>query len=981
LTEAARCAFPVVALGASAGGLEAYERFFAAMPVDSGMAFVVVQHLDPTHVSMLVELLQRATAMPVVKVEDQMPLLPDRVHVCPPHSKLGLVQGRLQLAPTADTPSPQRPIDDFFRALALDQGPSAVAIVLSGNGNDGTLGLRAVADARGRCLIQDPATARNDGMPRSAIDSGVQAQVLLVEAMPAALAQAWTQPSDADDTAPQLLDSPAALQHILTQLRSATGHDFFGYKRSTIARRVARRMAAIGLSDPAAYAARMKEQPAEAKALFHELLINVTRFFRDPPAFEVIRAQVLPGLLAALGEERVLRVWVAGCATGEEAYSIAILLREAMDEDVPAFRVQVYATDLDEEAIAVARAGRYPKAIAQDLGPERLKRFFAEATGGWRVRREIREMVVFAVQSVIKDPPFTRLDLVSCRNLMIYLESDLQERLLRTFHYALKPGGVLLLSPSEGIAEHGDLFDCLDRTWKFFRARAAVPASLTVLRPPANWSPGTATPTVVDTARRTREPPLAEFSRRSMLGIFVPVSVVIDRQGTVLYVHGETGPYLRPAPGLPTHDILALAEPALQAPLREAVEEVTRHGHPIATRSLVFTPAIGGQMALQLTVRHLPVTEQEVDLLLVSFQPAEPAATARAGRRLRAGSGAETRRILELEGELQAARQSITAVREERQAAILELRAANEELQSTNEELQSTNEELETSKEELQSLNEELSTVNAELHSKLEQMSDMQDDMKNLLDSIHLGIVFLDSALRIRRFTRDAMQIYRLQGTDIGRALADIRSELQGEDLLGDARRVLESLVPVEREVSTAAGKRYLGRIQPYRTVDNVIDGVVLTFADVTERERVREVAARGARVLAQAIVEVVPTPLLVLDGQLTLVTANQAWFATFGGMLSDTTGKRLFDIGDGIWDTAVLRDALHHALTAGEALNGWLYALPGTASSPTRTVRLSLRRIGLQEAATDLVLLVAAPEALPPARDGGLVLISQPPR
>jgi two-component system CheB/CheR fusion protein len=979
VTEAPRCAFPVVALGASAGGLEAYERFFAAMPADSGMAFVVVQHLDPTHVSMLVELLQRATAMPVVQVQDQMPLLPDQVHVCPPHGRLGLVRGVLQLAPIGDTPSPQRPIDDFFRALALDQGPSAVAIVLSGNGNDGTQGLRTVADAGGRCLIQDPSTARNEGMPRAAIESAVQARVLPVEAMPAVLAEIRAQPSGAGDTASQLLDSPAALQRILTQLRSATGHDFFGYKRSTIARRIARRMAAIGQSDPAAYAARMKEQPAEAKALFHELLINVTRFFRDPAAFEAIRAQVLPGLLGSLGAKRVVRVWVAGCATGEEAYSIAILLREAMDEEVPAFRVQVYATDLDEEAIAVARAGRYPKAIAQDLGPERLTRFFAEAPGGWRVRREIREMVVFAVQSVIKDPPFTRLDLVSCRNLMIYLESDLQERLLRTFHYALKPGGVLLLSPSEGIAGDGDLFECIDRTWKFFRARAAVPASLTVLRPPASWSPGTAAPTVVDTPRKPGEPPLAEFARRSLLGIFVPVSVVIDRGGTVLYVHGETGPYLRPAPGLPTHDILALAEPALQAPLREAVDEVTRYGRPIATRNLVFTPAIGGRMALQLTVRHLPVTAQAVELLLVSFQPTEPAASARAGRRLRAGSGGETRRLLELEQQLQAARQSIGAVREEKQVVILELRSANEELQSTNEELQSTNEELETSKEELQSLNEELSTVNAELQSKLEQMSDMQDDMKNLLDSIHLGIVFLDQALRIRRFTREATQIYRLLGTDIGRALADIRSELQGEDLLGDARRVLESLVPVEREVSTAEGKRYLGRIQPYRTVDNVIDGVVMTFADVTERERVREVAARGTRVLAQAIVEVVPTPLLVLDGQLTLVTANQAWFATFGGVLPDAVGKRLFDIGDGIWDTAVLRDALHHALTAGEALNGWSYALPGTASSPPRKVHLSLRRISVQEAATDLVLLVATPQPEPPASDRRLPPTSQP--
>ncbi len=962
MTEPQLPALSVVALGASAGGLEACRRFFSAMPAGSGHAFVVVQHQDPHHVSLLTEILQRSTRMPVVLAEDQMPLLPDRVHVCPPRSDLGLAQGVLQLRPSETPAAPYLPIDRFFRALARDRGASATAIVLSGTGSDGTLGLQSVADAGGRCLVQDPSTADYDGMPLSAIESGVPAEVMAVQAMPAALAAAAPSPSGRADPALALLGSPAALQRILTQLRVATGHDFRDYKRSTIARRVARRMATVGVADPFAYCTRMQEQPAEAQLLFQDLLINVTRFFRDPQAFAALKTEALPGLLTALGDERVLRVWVAGCATGEEAYSLAILLREAMDEGIPPFRTQIYATDLDPEAIAVARAGHYPKSIAQDVSRDRLARYFAEAGGGWRVRKDIREMVVFAVQSVIKDPPFTRLDLVSCRNLMIYLTPALQERLVRTFHYALKPGGMLVLSPSEGVGDHDDLFEAVNLEWRFYRARPSEAGLRTVLGDGALWLPDRPPPTERDTGRRPREAPLAEFARRSLLNAFAPPSVVIDRQGLVLYVHGETGPYLRPAPGLPTHDILEMAVPDLQRSLREALDDAMKEPQPVTTRGVVLTPAGTPPISIQLTVRQLPAPEETDGLLLVSFVPVPADSAGRTPRRLREGSGAATRRLQVLEQELESARQSVSAVREERQAAILEIQSANEELQSTNEELQSTNEELETSKEELQSLNEELATVNAELQNKLEQMSVMQDDMKNLLDSIRLGIVFLDSRLRIRRFTRDATLIYRLQGTDIGRALADIRSELQGEDLLGDAGHVLDSLVPVEREVSTVAGRRYLGRIQPYRTIDNVIDGVVLTFSDVTERERARESAARGAHALAQAIVEIVPTPLLVLDTQLNLVTANQACFAAFGSCLGEAAGQSLFSLGGGTFDTPAVREVLQAAVTTSGPLSARPVTLRDPGTGETRPALLSLRRISTQEAGADLVLLVVGP-------------------
>ena len=976
MNDTAPATFTVVALGASAGGLEAFERFLAALPAHSDMAFVVVQHLDPHHASLLPEILQRSTPLPVVQATDQMPLAPGRIHVGPPNYILGLLNGLLQLQPLPTGPGPHLPIDAFFRALALDQGEHAVAIVLSGTGSDGTLGLRAIADAGGLCLIQDPATAAYDGMPRSAIDSGVAAQVLSVPDMPAALLKHPPEPEqacaeaaspEADETARLLLATPSGLQRILTQLRALTGHDFSGYKRSTIARRVARRMTAVDVSDAAAYAARVKEQPGEAQALFHELLINVTRFFRDPQAFEALKTDVLPALLGALGEERVMRVWVAGCATGEEAYSIAMLLREAMDAGTPAFRAQIYATDLDEEAIAAARIGRYPKTIASDLSPQRLERFFFDEEAGWRVKKEVREMVVFAVQSVVKDPPFTRMDLVSCRNLMIYLEPGLQDRLVRTFHYALKPGGVLVVSPSEGVGEHAELFEPLDRKWKFYRARPSGTAARTRFAEGASWSPEGSRSAAPEAARKPRELQLAEFARRSLLQAFAPAAVVTDRQGRVLYVHGETGDYLRPAPGLPTHLVVDMAVQGLQGALREALEDVVHGERPLATRVVTLPQAGGTQVTLHLGVRQLPSPDGEAAPLLVSFQPMEPPRPRRSPRRGQAASD-ESQRLLEVERELAAAKQSVSAIREEHQAAIVELKSANEELQSANEELQSTNEELETSREELQSLNEELATVNAELQNKLEQMSDMQDDMKNLLDSIRLGIVFLDPHLRIRRYTRDATLIYRLQGTDIGRPLADIRSELQGDDdLLGDAQRVLDSLVPVEREVATADGQRYLARIQPYRTVDNVIDGVVLTFADVTERERAREAASRGARVLAQSIVEVVPTPLMVLDTQMNLVTANQACFATFGGTLQEATGRSLFELGDGAWDTPAVREALQAASTTHTPLTAWPATLPGTPSKEPRRIWLSVRRMRESEVGADLVLLVADP--VEPAR------------
>ncbi|HYN59012.1 MAG TPA: chemotaxis protein CheB [Rubrivivax sp.] len=952
--------FPIVGLGASAGGLEAFEQFFRAMPADSGMGFVLVQHLDPSHASILTEILQRSTAMPVVEAQDQMAVEPDRVHVIPPNRDMAIFHGMLRLSVPTEPRGKRMPIDAFLRSLAEDQGENAVGVILSGTGTDGTLGLRAVFGAGGLCLVQEPASAKFDGMPESAIKAGYATRVLTAEQMPQALRDG-TRPLPIRQAVAVPSPAAGALVRILMLLRSATGHDFSQYKKSTLARRIERRMAQQGIEDAEVYARFLKEQPAELHVLFRELLINVTSFFRDPLAFVALKTEVLLALLADKPENYVLRAWVAGCATGEEAYSIAMLLRELMDEARQHFKVQLYSTDLDDDAIVKARAGLYPPNIAQDVTPERLRRFFTKEDSGYRVNKEIREMVVFAVQSVIKDPPFTRLDLLACRNLLIYLEPELQNRMIPAFHYALKPGGVLFLSPSESIGGHTELFEPIDRKWKLYRAKPSAASIRTVLGSGLSWA-GRSGLSAPSPLQRPAEPHYAELAKRTLLQSFAPAAVVTDLQGNILYVHGETGKFLRPAPGQPTHNVIEMAREGLQLALREVLRHACDEGRPAQSRTLSVRTE-GRDQALSLGVRSLPDPDASHRVLLISFQELAGTAAAKPTRRPRSGSTAEAQRIVELERELAYATESMKAMLEEQQASNEELKSTNEELQSTNEELQSTNEELETSKEELQSVNEELVTVNAELQAKIEQMAGMQDDMKNLLDNIRIGTIFLDRKLLIRRFTRDALNVYRLAGTDIGRPLADIRSELQGGDLLADAQAVLESLVPVERELSTAGGSWYLVRIQPYRTTDNLIDGVVLTFANVTER--VQAIATRKARDLAEAIVDTVSNPLVVLDGDLHMLSANRAFHREFGGSAQATLGQHFFEIGDRQWDFPTLHELLEQVLPSERSFvrRPVEHDFPGLG---VRHLKLSARRIAEPAGAGDLVLLaieMAAPE------------------
>jgi two-component system CheB/CheR fusion protein len=788
-------------------------------------------------------------------------------------------------------------------------------------------------------------------MPSSAIQAGFATHVLPVEKLPDAMLASVRTLAVGGRERPE---ADASLRRILMQLRANTGHDFSLYKVNTIGRRIERRMLQHQIADTEIYARYINEHPAEAHALFTELLINVTSFFRDREAFTTLKKEVLPGLLAGKPPGYVFRVWVAGCATGEEAYSIAILLHEFIAERGLDCRVQVYSTDIDAGAIEAARAGKYPPNIVQDIEPERLRRFFVKEEVGYRVKKEIRETIVFAVHSVLKDAPFSRLDLLSCRNLLIYLKPELQDRLVSAFHFALKPGGVLFLSTSESIGDHPDMFAPLSRKWKLYRAIRAGESAHHVTGDvvPAGARADDRLAEVKVT--KTRETSLAELADRLLLQFYSPASVVTDLRGNILHVHGETGKYLRPASGRPTLNVIDMAHEELQLELRAAIHSAANRGTSTLRRE-VSDKVDDELQTVSFSVRPLQHPDSGEGLLLLSFESVAVAVPAKPTGR-RAARSIHAQRIKELERDLAYTRESLHATIEEQETSNEELKSINEEMQSTNEELQSTNEELETSKEELQSINEELLTVNGELQLKVEQLASMQNDMKNLLDNINIGTVFLDDRLVIRRFTRDADRIYHLVASDVGRALGDIKTHLDGDDLLIAAQTVLETLVPYECEVRTTVDAWYLARIQPYRTLDNVIEGVVLTFVDITEMKRVRE-ELREARELAEGIVDSVREPLVVLDDALRVISASRSYYQTFRAAPEETVGRPIYDLQNHQWDIPALRELLETVLPRDRSFEGYLVDQDIPTLGRAR-MQLSGRRIVSKSGNTQMILV-----------------------
>ncbi len=841
--------FPIVGIGASAGGLAAFEAFLSAMPPDTdpGMAFVLVQHLAPDHKSILSDLVRRHTRMKVSEVEDGMRVAPNCAYIIPPNRDMAFLDGTLQLLEPAAPRGLRSPIDFFFRSLAQDQHERAICIVLSGTGSDGTLGVRAVKGEGGMVMAQSPESTEYDGMPRSAIGTGLVDYVLPPAEMPAQLmsfvAHAFGRaPRPASPSAPKTED---ALKKVLVLLRAQTGHDFSLYKQNTVIRRVERRMAVHQIERLDGYVRHLQQDATEVEALFRDLLIGVTSFFRDPDAFSALQELAIPRLFACQAAGKVIRVWVPGCSTGEEAYSVAILLQERMQALKQTYPVQVFATDIDSQAVDKARAGFYPLSIAADVSPERLARFFSQEPdgGAYRIQKAIRDMLVFSEQDVIKDPPFSKLDLICCRNLLIYMGGELQQKLIPLFHYALNPDGLLFLGTSESVGDFADLFATLDRKWKLYQrkdeahgARRAAMADLiparadrAVLRRPLPHAPAEG------------GLHLRELTERALLQQYAPAGALVTEQGDILYLHGRTGQYLEPAPGEAGLNILKMAReglrPDLAAALRKAAaqQETVRHAGLRVKTNGDFTD-------LTLTIR--PAAP---GVFLVVFEQAQgadptPPLSSAAGKTVddsvSLGSDAETR-IAALVEELRTKEEYLRSVTEELETSNEELKSSNEEMQSVNEELQSTNEELETSREELQSVNEELATVNAELQQKVTDLSRTNNDMSNLLASTGIGTVFVDHQLRILRFTPAIAQVINLISGDVGRPIGHIVSNLAGYDrLVADVHLVLDSLAPREVEVETTAGAWYLMRIRPYRTLENVIEGAVITFVEITELKR-----------------------------------------------------------------------------------------------------------------------------------------------
>jgi two-component system CheB/CheR fusion protein len=831
--------FPIVGLGASAGGLEALTRFFSHVPLQTGIAFVVVTHQHPGHTSLMPELLSRHTSMPVRVAKSGTRVEPDCVYVAPPGVNLAILKQTLhEMEPEQE--APRLPIDYFFRSLAQDQRERAIGIILSGTGSDGTLGLKEIKGASGMVMVQDE-TAEYAGMPHSAIATELVDYVLPVDEMPRQLV-AYAGSPCISASLREGEELSETIQQIFVLLRDHTGHDFSNYKMSTITRRIGRRLNVHQIDSAQNYARYLQTHEGELDILFKELLIGVTSFFRDPDAFEALGHALLE-LLGSLSGDHVIRVWAVGCSTGEEAYSLAILLHECMDRLGQRWNVQIFATDLDSGAIDVARAGVYPDGIAVDVSPERLERFFQRADGGYRAKKEIREMLVFAPQNLISDPPFTKLDLLSCRNLLIYLDGTLQSRLLPIFHYALRPAGLLFLGSSESIGSFGHLFETVAKRSKVFRRRevpvgsyqAEFPAMVTMARRPRGS--GSRHSEVGARADSTR---LAE---RLMLHKLVPPTVLVHERGDVVHIHGRTGPYLEPAPGPGPQarvNIFNMAREGLQIHLAAAIRQAANRAGEVVVRRGVRVKLNGGRALVDLKVQQLSQPEPLRGLFLVSFE--QPAlADPEAGRE----EGEPMGHLVELERELQ-------HTREGHQGTIEELETTNEELQSANEELQSANEELETSKEELQSANEELHTVNAELQGKVEELSDATDDMRNLLNGTKIATVFLDADLKIKRFTEQAKQVIRIVSSDVGRSIGDLVTRFHYGQLEEDAREVLRTLAPKEFEVRGEQGW-YMLRILPYRTAENMISGLVITFVEVSrlksleEREGRVQYALRGS--------------------------------------------------------------------------------------------------------------------------------------
>ncbi len=844
--EAGPSATFVVGIGASAGGLEALEKLLSQVPAGGGLAFVVVQHLNPSHPTLLVELLARHTRLLVAHAQDGARPEPGHVYVIAPRTLLTLERGLLRVAPS-DEPAAAAPIDTFLRSLAEDRGERAIGVLLSGSGHDGTVGLRAIKERGGLTMAQSPETARHDSMPESAIEAGLVDHILRVEEMPARLLEHAGYLSSHAAPSAEALDAElaSALGAVCALLLERTGHDFSRYKEGTLLRRIRRRLQLRHVGSADEYLKLLQADDGEAEALLKDLLIGVTHFFRDPEAFQALAQQVLPRMIQGKPADVPIRIWVPGCASGEEAYTIALLVREYLERLGARRLVQIFATDLDAQMLAEARRGSYAPEIAEHVSPERLARFFVREGSAYHAAKELREMCIFSQHSLVRDPPFSHLDLVSCRNVLIYLGAELQRKLVPLFHYALRPGGFLLLGPSEGIAGGAELFETADKRHRIFQRKEPVTRPM-VEFPLAGRDPFRARSSVAfhaaaeHLAAATPQEKIAAAFERTLREEYTFPSAIVDERGDALFIAGPIGRYLQlPAGPAAAPNLLEAFPGNLRLALRSALRAAGERRHRVV-REDVPVEIDDTARRVRLIVRPAPGVGPDAGLYLVVLQEGAPASGAEPAEA--AALEAEQPVLEQLETELRATRAELKSTVEELESANEELKSSNEELISTNEELQSANEEMQASKEELQSLNEELETINAELHHKLDELATANSDLRNLFASTEIATIFLDGELRVARFTPAATELLHLIESDVGRPIGDLAPRFDGQDLVGSAREVLATLKPLERQVRGAAGTSwFILRILPYRTVENVIAGVVITFLDVTELKHAEE--------------------------------------------------------------------------------------------------------------------------------------------
>jgi len=960
--------FPIVGVGASAGGLEAFKRLLSSLPNNSGMGIVFIQHLNPTHESKLSEVLSSSTRMRVVEAENGATVQPNRVYVIPPNANLAILRGVLHLISPAQTEGRQMAIDFFFRSLAQDQGSRAIGVVLSGSNSDGALGLQAIKAEGGITLVQDEASAQYNTMPRSAINAGAVDFILTPEEIAAELTRIGQHPyvssrPEAAAAEPVVARDGNDLNKIFIMLRNRTGVDFTCYKQTTIRRRMMRRLALLKIAGLRNYLKYLQENSAELNALYEDLLINVTNFFRDPDTYEALKTKVFPRIMQGRSMDAPIRMWVAGCATGEEAYSLAMSLAEYVGDKADSMPIQIFATDVSDRVIDKARSGVYPENISLDVSPDRLKRFFMKVEAGFQISKTIREMCVFSRQNLIKDPPFSRLDLISCRNVLIYMDAELQRKIVPVLHYALNPGGFLVLGNAETVGGYSDLFSFEDRKHKIYSRRSidshpdfrfAVPLG------PNEGGEGVAVAVSEETRRKFN---LQRESERIVLNRYGPAGVVVDQNMQIVLFRGHTGLFLEPAPGEASLNIFSMAREGLMPELRSAIFEA-RNRNLSAKRDGIRIKSDEKLKNVTIQVHPIngPSSKESYYLILFEdlgygegFKPSS--------KRPRRGKGEgaaqeQSQEAMQLKEELIATKEYLESVIAQHQATNEELKSANEEIQSSNEELQSINEELETAKEELQATNEELSTVNDELQNRNVELGQVNDDLLNLLSSINVPVVMLGRDLRIRRFTPTAEKALHLIPTDVGRSITDLKLNIEVPDLAKLISEVIDSLSATELEVKDKEGGLFHLRIRPYKTMDNRIGGAVLVWVDITGMRPTEP--ARDSLGIAQTLADATPNPVVVLDDDLRIRLANEAFYCDFKLERERAADRPIHELDGSPWNLPAVRDFLTRSLTDNKEASSITVEYKD-AKNGTNKLELKARPVDQADAGGKLILLILA--------------------